>query len=111
MRKLELLLTLSLAAVAPAFASPNPERDVYYGETHVHSSWSFDAFAFGDRMTGPEEFYQYATGKPTPHPGGFKQTITKPLDWAASTEHAEYVGMIQEAMDANSPLRKNAPTL
>jgi len=26
----------------------NPERNVYFGEQHVHTSWSFDAFAFGD---------------------------------------------------------------
>src|SRR5215813_14102896 len=93
------------------FAQKNPERNVYFGEQHVHTSWSFDAFAFGDTVTGPEEFYQYALGQPTLHPGGFKQTITKPLDWAADTEHAEYMGMIQEAMDPNSPLRKSTPFL
>ncbi|MEO8350603.1 MAG: DUF3604 domain-containing protein [Chthoniobacteraceae bacterium] len=87
----------------------NPERNVYFGEQHVHTSWSFDAFAFGDTVTGPEEFYQYALGKPTLHPGGFKQTISKPLDWGAVTEHSEYMGMIQEANDPDSPLRKNSP--
>jgi len=98
--------------ITPALAQQkNPERNVYFGEQHVHSSWSFDAFAFGDTVTGPEEFYQYALGKPTLHPGGFKQTITKPLDWAASTEHSEYAGMIQEASDPDSPLRKNSPWL
>jgi hypothetical protein len=29
----------------------NPERNVYFGEQHVHTSWSFDAFAFGDTVT------------------------------------------------------------
>jgi hypothetical protein len=92
-------------------ARPNPERNVYYGEQHVHTSWSFDAFAFGDTVTGPEEFYQYSIGQPTLHPGGFKQTISKPLDWAADTEHSEYMGLIQEANDPNSPLRKNSPVM
>src|SRR5206468_3914153 len=105
------LLALGLAVVPPALAQKNPERSVYFGEQHVHTSWSFDAFAFGDTVTGPEEFYQYALGKPTLHPGGFKQTITKPLDWAADTEHSEYMGMIQEANDPDSPLRKNSPFL
>jgi hypothetical protein len=50
-------------------------------------------------------------GRPTQHPGGFKQTITKPLDWAADTEHSEYMGMIQEAIDPDSPLRENSPFL
>src|SRR3990172_9800680 len=72
----------TIVAASPAFSQMNPGRNVYFGEQHVHTSWSFDAFAFGDTVTGPEEFYQYALGRPTPHPGGFEQTITKPLDWA-----------------------------
>jgi hypothetical protein len=107
-----LTLAMCLAARGALLAQErNPERNVYFGEQHVHTSWSFDAFAFGDTMTGPEEFYQYALGKPTLHPGGFKQTITKPLDWAADTEHSEYMGMIQEANDPNSPLRRSSPFL
>ncbi len=105
------LVALGLTTASPVLAQKNPERNVYFGEQHVHTSWSYDAFAFGDRLTGPEEFYQYATGIPTLHPGGFKQTITKPLDWAADTEHSEYMGMIQEAMDPESPLRRSAPFL
>ncbi len=101
----------ALGAAGPGFAQKNPERNVYYGETHVHTSWSFDAFAFGDSVTGPETFYQYSLGKPVAHPGGYKVRITKPLDWGAVTEHSEYMGMIQEAMDPASPLRKNSPLL
>jgi len=40
---------LSGLMMAPAVAQEkNPERNVYFGEQHVHTSWSFDAFAFGD---------------------------------------------------------------
>jgi len=102
---------LALALGSPSFAQPKGERDVFFGEQHVHSSWSFDAFAFGDTGTGPEQFYQYALGEPIVHPGGFEVTITKPLDWAASTEHSEYMGMIQEAGDPESALRKHSPIL
>jgi len=103
-------VALSGLMMAPALAQQkNPERNVYYGEQHLHTSWSFDAYAFGDRLTGPEQFYQYALGQPTLHPGGYKVQITKPLDWGAVTEHSEYAGMVQEAMDPNSPLRRTAP--
>lgn len=102
---------LSLTAPLALAQQKNPERNVYYGETHVHTSWSFDAFAFGDTVTGPETFYQYSLGKPVAHPGGYQVKITKPLDWGAVTEHAEYMGMIQEAMDPGSPLRKNSPVV
>jgi hypothetical protein len=100
-------IVLCLAMALPAFAAGNPERNVYFGETHLHTSWSFDAFAFGNTVAGPEEFYQYALGQPTIHPGGYKVKISKPLDWGAVTEHSEYMGVIQEANDPNSPLRKS----
>ncbi len=98
-----------IGAAGDAIAQKNPERNVYYGEQHVHTSWSFDAFAFGDTATGPETFYQYALGNPVPHPGGYDVRITTPLDWGAVTEHAEYAGMIQQASDPASPLRQRSP--
>jgi len=40
------LLAVSLALCGgPSFAEPNPERNAYFGEQHVDTSWSFDAFA------------------------------------------------------------------
>jgi hypothetical protein len=35
-------------SACPAFAQRNPERNAYFGETHVHTSWSLDAWIFGD---------------------------------------------------------------
>ncbi len=103
-------LAVAVAVVLPAFAAGNPERNVYFGEQHLHTSWSFDAFAFGNTMAGPEEFYQYAQGQPTIHPGGYKVKITKPLDWAAVTEHSEFMGVIQEANDPKSALHQSRAT-
>jgi hypothetical protein len=91
----------------PAFAEKYPEREAYFGETHVHTSWSLDSYlAFGNTVAGPEEFYKYSLGQPVTHPGGFTVKITKPLDWGATTEHAEYLGAIQAALDPNSQLSK-----
>lgn len=100
---------IGFLGIGRGLAQGNPERNVYYGEQHLHTSWSFDAYAFGTTLNGPEEFYQYALGKPTIHPGGYKVTITKPLDWAAVTEHSEYMGIVQEANDPNSALRRSSP--
>jgi len=36
----------------PAAAQDNPERKAYFGETHIHTSWSVDAWLFGNRVTG-----------------------------------------------------------
>jgi hypothetical protein len=40
----------------------NPERNAYFGQTHLHTSWSLDAYILGNTVTGPAEAYQYATG-------------------------------------------------
>jgi len=88
-----------------AFAQTQPEREAYFGETHVHTSWSLDSYlGFGNTIAGPEEFYKYSLGQPITHPGGFTVKITKPLDWGATTEHAEYLGAVQAALDPDSQL-------
>ena len=92
---------------SPTFAQKHPEREAYFGETHVHTSWSLDSYlGFGNTIAGPEEFYKYSLGKPITHPGGFTVKITKPLDWGATTEHAEYLGAVQAALDPGSALSK-----
>ena len=62
---------IGVLGASPAFAQGNPERNVYFGQTHVHTSWSFDAYVFGNTVTGPEEAYKYALGQPIKHPGGY----------------------------------------
>jgi hypothetical protein len=54
-----------------ASAQRNPLRDVFFGETHIHTSWSFDAYVFGNTLTGPEDAYQFALGEPIRHPAGY----------------------------------------
>src|SRR4029434_3163107 len=58
-------------AEAPA-PQPNPERNAYFGETHVHTSWSLDAFAFGNTITTPEDAYKYFKGEPIQHTLGYE---------------------------------------
>ncbi len=94
---------LSKAAREP---QRNPDRDAYFGETHVHTSWSFDAFVFGNTKAGPEDAYKFALGQPIDHPAGYKVKITRPLDFMAVTDHAEYAGVVPLANDPNSPVGK-----
>ena len=89
-------------AASPVFAQGNPERNVYFGQTHVHTSWSFDAYVFGNTITGPEEAYKYALGQPIKHPGGYMVQLKRPLDFQAVTDHAEYVGTVRLANDPSS---------
>ena len=103
-----LFLVLAVTyVVGPAWPQEkNPERNAYFGETHVHTSWSFDAYIFGNTKAGPEDAYRYAIGEPIDHPAGYKVKIARPLDFMAVTDHAEYVGVIPLANDPNSPISK-----
>ena len=97
------LLSLGLT---PALAQETLQREVFFGETHVHTSWSFDAYIFGNHVTSPADAYKYALGEAIDHPLGYKIKIMHPLDWMGVTDHAEYVGTIRLANDPNSPISK-----
>src|SRR5215470_17622712 len=91
-----LLAFLALSLHLPvAVAQPNPDRNAYFGETHVHTSWSADAWLFGNRMTDPADAYKYFKGGTIKHPLGYDIRIDTPLDFAGVTDHSEYVGVIK----------------
>ena len=84
----------------------NPLNNVYFGEQHLHTSASPDAFAFGTRNDA-DDAYRYAKGEAIKNTqsGEMIQKRT-PYDWAAVTDHAEYLGMMPLLLDPNSPLQK-----
>ncbi len=55
-------------------AESNPERNAYYGDLHVHTANSFDAFVLGTLAT-PEDAYRFAKGEPIRHPAGFEMKL------------------------------------
>ncbi len=59
----------------------NPLRNVYYGETHMHTAYSLDAFIGGTRQT-PGDAYRAAKGE-TVIVNGRPHKIRRPLDFAA----------------------------
>src|SRR5271166_3734360 len=101
-QKSNLKAGLALGAVVmlttlPAFGEANPDRDAYFGETHIHTSWSVDAWVMGNRLTGPDEAYKYAQGQVIKHPLGYDIKIDTPLDFMGVTDHSEYVGITKQA--------------
>jgi len=75
----------------------NPLNNVYFGDLHIHTSYSTDAFTMGVRGL-PDDAYYYAKGEAIEHPLGFPIQMRQPLDFAAVTDHAEYLGVLR-AMD------------
>jgi hypothetical protein len=77
-------------AAAEAKLPENPLKNAYFGEQHVHTSYSLDAYIGGARLT-PNDAYRFARGE-TMTVNSQKHNIGRPLDWAAVTDHAEYIG-------------------
>ena len=80
------------ALLAGAAVSAGAQRNVYFGDLHIHTRYSFDAFLFGTR-TNPDDAYAFARGEPLRHPSGFDMQLDRPLDFYAVTDHGFYLGM------------------
>jgi hypothetical protein len=101
--------TAILLAASALAVEKNPDRQVYFGQTHSHTSWSVDAYLIGNHLTTPEDAYKYSMGLPIKHPAGFDVQIRgRPLDFQGVTDHSEYAGVISMANDPNNPLSKTA---
>ncbi len=120
---------LSLAFVSPAFAdytgsikadqeavkeaikrkgySPYAGRStptmVLWGDTHLHTSLSLDARAFGVTL-GPEEAYRFARGDEVTSSHGERVKLARPLDWLVIADHSDGMGTMNEIIGGNSTL-------
>jgi hypothetical protein len=85
-----LLICFVFSVVAYA---QNPELNVYFGETHQHTNWSFDAYIFGNHFTGPADSYKYYLGETIKYPLGYDIRIdTPPSRWNAHSGRANNSG-------------------
>ncbi|MCP3987246.1 MAG: DUF3604 domain-containing protein [bacterium] len=79
-------------------------RRPYFGDSHVHTAYSFDASTQDTRNT-PRDAYRFARGEPLgiqPYDENDQPTRTiqldRPLDWSAITDHAELFGSVRVCM-------------
>lgn len=84
-------------------ANYSETKNTYFGDLHVHTSWSFDAFIYNVR-TSPDDAYNFAKGAAIAHVGGKPVQLQRPLDFMAVTDHAEYMGIMMQMLDKNNPL-------
>ncbi len=75
-----------------------PEK-VLWGDTHVHTANSVDAFGFGVRLT-PEDALRFARGEEVTSTTGVKAKLPRPLDFMVITDHAEGLGATKALYDA-----------
>jgi Protein of unknown function (DUF3604) len=99
-------LTLSSLAASAFAQEKKPDRNAYFGDEHIHTSWSVDAWVFGNRITGPDDALKYAQGQTIKHPLGYDIKIDTPMDFMGVTDHSEYVGVTKQANTPGSAVSK-----
>jgi len=76
--------------------SPYVNRDypqnVYWGESHLHTSYSWDAGLVGNTL-GPDEAYRFAKGEQIKSSTNLPVKLVRPLDWLVVADHAESLGV------------------
>ncbi len=86
-------------AYSPFAGRTFPERPLW-GDSHLHTSLSFDAGAFGNRL-GPRVAYRFARGEEVTSTSGQRVRLARPLDWLAITDHSDGMGFTDDALAAS----------
>lgn len=92
--------TADVAAVDPS------ARRAFYGELHLHTAYSFDAWGLMGTRIGPDEAYRFARGEAVDY-GGKMIRRGWPLDFMAVTDHSENMGLLNQLDDPNTEFAKS----
>ena len=80
------------------------EKQILWGDTHLHTNRSFDAFTNRNFSVGPDEAYRFARGLPVVHPGHKARVqLETPLDFLVVSDHAEFLGNIRHLYNVGIP--------
>jgi hypothetical protein len=80
---------------------------VFFGDTHLHTSYSTDAGMIGNFL-GPDEAYRFARGETVRASGGERAKLIRPLDFLVVADHAENLGPADLIADSDPGLLRNA---
>jgi hypothetical protein len=87
-------------------ADSNLAEGVYWGDTHLHTSYSTDAGMFGNTL-GPEEAYRFARGEEVLTSHGERARLIRPLDFLVVSDHAENLGLAPFIDESNPELLRS----
>lgn len=91
----------AVANMSESDVPKNPLKEAYFGEQHVHTGVSMDAFIAGNRLT-PDDAYRFAQGEEIMVNGSMHK-IKRPLDFVAVTDHSEFMGEAYSLMNEGAP--------
>ena len=87
-------------------ANSNFAEGVYWGDTHLHTSYSTDAGMFGNTL-GPDVAYRFARGEEVLTSHGMRARLIRPLDFLVVADHAENLGLAPFIAESNPELLKS----
>lgn len=91
---------------SPYVAKQHPQN-VYWGDTHLHTSFSMDAGAFGNRL-GPEKAYEFARGDEVVASMGQKARLVRPLDFLVVADHSDNMGFFPDMFEGKAHILSDA---
>lgn len=110
---------LLLGSASHVFAQAIPLRNAYFGEIHVHTSYSADTWLFGNRLTTPGDAYRYFKGAPIKHPLGYdalhdgrlgRRDLADRRSWIGGESHdADIFGVVGDAREIKRRVDPHAP--
>ncbi|HET6757528.1 MAG TPA: DUF3604 domain-containing protein [Burkholderiales bacterium] len=77
------------------YAGRNFPTRPFFGDTHLHTSFSMDAGAFGARL-GPREAYRFAKGDELTASSGQPVKLSRPLDFLVVADHSDNMGFFPD---------------
>ena len=96
-------------AEAAAAIDSNPLNNLYWGDTHLHTSYSPDAYLMQNRSADPDTAYRYAKGYPVVHPyHKARIQIGTPLDFLVVSDHGEFMGVVPMLMQGDPRVANTA---
>jgi len=85
------------------YAGRNFPTQVFWGDTHLHTSLSMDAGAFGNRL-GLDDAYRFSKGEEVIASSGQNARLLRPLDWLVIADHSDGMGVFDMLLNQDPTL-------